>query len=65
MHSPGALARRGGAPFTGLATPRPWDGLCSFCLSSDVRPLVGRTDDTAHVCARDGGLGEGVNPITF
>lgn len=48
MHSPGALARRGGAPARELATPRRQDGLCSFCLSSDVRPLAGRTDDSAE-----------------
>ena len=30
IHSPGALARRGGAPFTELATSRPWAGLWSF-----------------------------------
>ena len=59
MHSPGALARRGGAPFQGAGDPPPTDGLCSFCLPSDARPLVGRVDDSAHVCARDGGSGEG------
>lgn len=32
MHSPRALAPRGGAPITGLATPPPKGGLCSFCL---------------------------------
>ena len=54
MHSPGALARRGGAPARKLATPRPWDGLWSFCLPSDARPLVGRVDDSVCVCARGG-----------
>ena len=32
MHSPRALAPRGGAPLAGLATPPPKGGLCSFCL---------------------------------
>ena len=59
MHSPGPLAGRGGAPTHRAGDPPPTDGLCSFCLPSDVRPLVGRTDDSAHTCARDGGLGEG------
>ena len=30
MHSPGALARRGGAPVTGLATPRLRTGCVVF-----------------------------------
>ena len=64
MHSPGALARRGGAPTHRAGDPPPTDGLCSFCLPSDVRPLVGRTDDSAHACARDGGSGEGVKALT-
>lgn len=51
MHSPGALARRGGAPIHRAGDPPPTDGLCSFCLPSDARPLVGRVDDSAHVCA--------------
>ena len=64
MHSPGPLAGRGGAPTHRAGDPPPTDGLCSFCLPSDVRPLVGRTDDSAHVCARDGGSGEGVKALT-
>lgn len=60
MHSPGALARRGGAPFQGAGDPPPTDGLCSFCLPSDARPLVGRVDDSACGCARGMGVqGEG------
>ena len=71
MHSPGPLAGRGGAPTHRAGDPPPTDGLCSFCLPSDVRPLVGRTDDSAHVraCVRegwglDGGSGEGVKALT-
>lgn len=61
----GPACRPGGSAPHRAGDPPPTDGLCSFCLPSDVRPLVGRTDDSAHVCARDGGSGEGVNPITF
>jgi hypothetical protein len=64
MHSPGPLAGRGGAPTHRAGDPPPTDGLCSFCLPSDVRPLVGRTDDSANVCARDGGSGEGGKALT-
>ena len=60
MHSPGLLAGRGGAPTHRAGDPPPTDGLCRVCVPSDVRPPVGRTDDSAHVCARDGGSGEGV-----
>ena len=59
MHSPGPLAGRGGAPPHRAGDPPPTDGLCSFCLPSDVRPPVGRADDSAHVRAKDGGSGEG------
>lgn len=40
MHSPRALAPRGGAPLTGLATPPPKGGLCSFCLPPPAKGLA-------------------------
>ena len=46
------MHRRAGAPIKGLATAR----LCSFCLPSTERPLVGRVVDSAHVCARRMGV---------
>lgn len=44
MHSPGALACRGGAPPMGLATPRRKDGLCSFCLAIGQEAPCGPSD---------------------
>ena len=44
MHSPGALARRGGAPSMGLANPRRKDGLCSFCLAVGQEAPCGPSD---------------------
>ena len=45
-----ARLRAGGERPSGeLATPRPWDGLWGFCLSSDGRPLVGRAADRGTV----------------
>ena len=60
----GRACAPGGSAVYGAGDPPPTDGLCSFCLPSDVRPLVGRTDDSAHMCARDGGSGEGVKALT-
>ena len=60
IHSPGALARRGGAPARKLATPRQRTGCGVFECRSDARPLVGRVADTACACARGGwGCGGG------
>ena len=59
---PSALARRGGSAHSRGWRPPAFGRLWSFCLPSDVRPLVGRTDDSASVCARGGwGSGGGMN----
>ena len=67
MPSSGPLAGRGGAPTQGAGDPPPTDELSSFCLPSDVRPLVGRTDDSACVRAKLVGVRgrEGLIPETY
>lgn len=47
----GRACAPGGSARQVAGDPPPTDGLCSFCLPSDARPLVGRVDDSAHVCA--------------
>ena len=59
MHSPGALARRGGERPPGSWRPPAERTDCVvFECRSDTRPLVGRGDDSACVRAR-GGWGSG------
>ena len=53
MHSPGALARRGGAPVTGLATPRLRTGCVVFVCHRTRGPLWAEWT-IPRMCAREG-----------
>jgi hypothetical protein len=56
LASGGSAYHSAGDPPPGAGTAE--GGLWGFCLPSDARPLVGRVDDSACVCAR-GGWGSG------
>lgn len=65
IHSPGALARRGGARIQALATPRLQDGLWSFCLPIGRETPCGPSGRfRAFARAAGGGPGEGMEILT-